>query len=104
MSAGAARMLASDLLHVARENRDALELFNSQQPRAQAIVDIVIVVRDFVGEVRQLRFERRPLALHEALANFAEHARVFKRAMFQYAFAGFETQVKPVECSVALLE
>ena len=30
-----------------------------EQARAQAVVDIVIVVRDFVGEIRQLRFERR---------------------------------------------
>ena len=44
-------MLASDFLHVARENRDARELLDNRQPRAQAIVDIVIVVRDFVGEI-----------------------------------------------------
>ncbi len=64
----------------------------------------MVVVRDFVGEVRELRFEPGLVARDEALADVAERERILVRAMLQDAFAAFEAQVQTVEIRVMLLE
>ena len=61
---------------VAFEDRDLAELLELEQAGAQPVVDVVVVVGDLVGEVGDLRFERRPAFLEEALADVAELARV----------------------------
>ena len=52
-------MFAAHVFHVAREDVDALELVYRQQSRTQTVVHVVIVVRDFIGEIGELRFQRR---------------------------------------------
>ena len=75
-----------------------------EQAGAQAVVDVVVVVGDLVGEIGDLRFERRPPLLEEALADLAQLARVRHRAVLEDAFASFERQIEAVESGVALLE
>ena len=62
------------LLPVPRKEIDLIELGHSQQTRTQAIVDIVIVVGDFIGQIGQLGFQSWLLFVDEALANRAELA------------------------------
>ena len=65
-----------DPTHVLREERQRPELLERDQTGAQAVVDVVIVVGDLVGEVRELRLEAGCVPLEEALADVAELARV----------------------------
>ena len=74
-------MFAAHLFHVARKNRDPGELLDRQQSGPQAIVDVMVVVRNLIGQIRELRFERRSLPFHEALADIAEQARILQRAV-----------------------
>ncbi len=97
-------MALLDPTHVLREERQLLELLERDQPRAQSIVDVVVVVRDLVGEVRELRLEARLAALEEAFADVAELARVLERAVLQDSLARLEGEVQPAEARVALLE
>ena len=93
-----------DPTHVLREERQLPELLERDQPRAQSIVDVVIVVRDLVGEIRELRLEARLVALEESYADVAELARVLERAVLQDSLARLEGEVQPAEARVALLE
>jgi hypothetical protein len=43
---------------VTRKEADFAELLERDQPRAQAVIDVVIVVGDLVGKVADLRFQR----------------------------------------------
>ncbi|KAG1247975.1 hypothetical protein G6F65_019876 [Rhizopus arrhizus] len=89
---------------VALEDRDLLQLFQRDQARAQAVVDVVVVVGHLVGQVGQLRFQRRLRAVQEAFAHVAQLARMRGRAMLQDAFARFEAQVQAVEVRIAFLQ
>ena len=97
-------MQALDSAAVSREQLDPVELPDPQQPRAQAVVDVVVVVGDLVGEIGHLCLERRLPPQQEALAQFAQRARVLLPAVLQDALARLEAQVQSVECRVALLE
>ena len=46
---------------VALEDAHFAKLVEVQQPRSQTVIDVVVVICDFVGDVRDLRFQRRPL-------------------------------------------
>ncbi len=74
-----------------------------EQTGHEGVVEIGGVVGDFVGQIDELGFERRPLAgkVGVELGNFAglEIAR-----MLGNAFAHFEGQVQAGEAGVALLE
>jgi hypothetical protein len=74
-------ILAQYLPHVPRENADLRKLFDREQTGAQAIVDVVVVVGDLVGEIGELRFERRLPPLYETLANIAQSASIRQRTM-----------------------
>ncbi len=52
------------------------QLLETDQARAKSVIDIVVVVGDRIGDVRQLRFEARLLAFQEALADVAELSRI----------------------------
>ena len=67
-------MLAQHRPQVAGDDAHARELLHLQEPRAQAVVDVVVVVGDLVGEVGDLRFERGPAPLEKALADVAASA------------------------------
>ena len=93
-----------DLLHVLRENSDLCELFDRQQSRAQSIVNVMVVIGDFVRQIGELRFKRRTLPFHETRANLTEPARILQRAMFQDALTCLKAQIQAVECRIPLLE
>ena len=89
---------------MAREAIHLVELRERDQAGAQAIVDVVIVVGDFVGEVANLRFQRWPAILEETSAEFAQLARPLRRAMLEYALACLETQFDSVKSGIVFLE
>ena len=76
------------------EQRMLAQLRKRQQARAVAVVDVMVVVGDGVGDVRDLRLEPRLCPLEEAPAHVAERARVALRAVFENAFASFEHEVQ----------
>ena len=79
------------------------------QPRAHAVVNVVRVVGDLVGQVADLRLQPRPGVRQKALPHTAgfvalQHFGIAARAVLQDAFAGLEGQVQPIERCVALLQ
>ena len=64
----------------------------------------MIVVRDGIGEVRELRLESRLRAIEESFAHVAEQPRVLRGAVLEHAFAAFEREIEPGELGVALFE
>ena len=80
------------------------QVLERDQAGAQAVVDIVIVVGDLVGEIGQLRLETGLLAIHKALAHIAELTRLGQRAVLEDALAAFKAQVESGEIGVAFLE
>src|SRR6185436_1668522 len=98
------RILFFDDLQMPRENPHGTKLLDGDKTRAQAVVDIVIVIGNFVGQVCDLRLERGSLFPDKAFAERAEFLRVLDGAMLQDAFARFETQIQSFESRVALLQ
>jgi hypothetical protein len=74
------------------------------QPGAKAVIDIVIVIRDLVGNIRKLRLEAGLLALQKAFSEFSEIARVRCRAVFQDALAGLVGQIQAGKIGMAFLQ
>ncbi len=70
------RPLVHDLLVGLPEALNALEIGEIHEPCAQAVVHVVIVVGDLVGDVRDLRLESRLAAVQESLTQLAELRRV----------------------------
>ncbi len=64
----------------------------------------MVVVRNLVGKVRQLRLETGLQPLQEPLAEFAELAGVGRRAVLEDAFAHFEGEIQAWKFGVALLQ
>ena len=89
---------------LAPEQRHVAQAVERDQSGAQAVVDVVIVVRDLVGEIRDLRFEAGLAALDEALAESPSSRALLQRAVLEDSLAGLERQVQPGERRVALLE
>ncbi len=79
-------------------------MLHADEAGAYAVLDVVIVVGDFVGEVRQLRLQSRLLTIDEALAHVAELDRVVVGAVLEDSLAAFEGQIQAVEFRVVLLE
>ncbi|SUE42435.1 Uncharacterised protein [Ralstonia mannitolilytica] len=84
--------------------RHILELLQRDQPRAQAVVDIVVVVGHLIGEVGKLCLERGLLPLEEPPPQIAERGRIVARAMLEDALARLERQVQAVKAAVALFQ
>ena len=79
--------------------RDGVELFEREQLRTQAVVEIVIGVGDLVGAVGHLRFERRlPAAIRQ------RHRVLPVRAVLEDALARLVAEVESAETRVALFE
>ena len=87
-----------------REHPHFAQLLDIDQPGAHAVVDVVIVVGDGIGEVRKLRLESGLRAIEESLADIAEQPRVLHGAMLEHAFAAFEREIEAGELRVAFLE
>ena len=64
----------------------------------------MIVIRDFIGEICQLRLQSRLLPVDEALAQFTQSNGVVVRAMLEDSLAAFEGQVEPVEFCIVFFE
>ena len=79
-------------------------MLDGDQSGSDAVLDVVIVVGDFVGEICELGFESRLMTVDEAFTQFAEQKRIVVRAMLQYSLTAFEAQVEPVEFRVVFLE
>jgi hypothetical protein len=56
---------------VAREQAHLPQLFKGQHPGSEAVIDIVVVVGDFVGEVADLRLQRGAAIDQKALTQLA---------------------------------
>src|SRR6185437_13933698 len=87
-----------------REQTHLAEACHIDQAGPESIVDVVIVVGDLIGQIRDLRFEARLLTTDEALAHIPELARIAERAVLEDALAALEGEVEPVEIRVAVLE
>ena len=93
----------------AREQGHLGHLLQRQQARAHAVVDVVRVVGNGVGQVGQLRLQAGLRAVDEAARHAAglgrvEQSRVGRRAVFEDAFARLESQVQAVVVRVAVLQ
>ena len=69
-------------------DRDLDQLFKVEQPRANAVVDIVIVVSDVVGRRRDLCFQRGQLSSSRSNAAFASEIAHAGRGSARYAWRG----------------
>ena len=93
-----------DAVVLAAEDRDPAQLLDRDQAGTDAVVDVVVVVGDRVGQVGELRLERGLAAVEEPRAELAELPRVGCGAVLQDALARLERQVEPGELRIALLE
>jgi hypothetical protein len=64
----------------------------------------VVVVGDLVGQVGDLRLQRRLLLVEKALADVAELFGIAERAVLEDALARLEGEVEPVEFGVAFFQ
>ena len=54
-----------------------LKLVQRDQARAEAVIDIMVVVGDFVGQVGDLRFQRRLPTFEKSPANITQFLGIF---------------------------
>ena len=64
----------------------------------------MIVVRDLIRDIRDLRLDGRLPPFEEALAERTEPPRIFPRTMLENAFARFKAEIEAVERAVVLFE
>lgn len=95
---------AAHLGHVTGKQVKLRELFERDQAGPQAIVDIVIVVGDFIGRIADLRLEGGLLPAEKTFTQVAELAGVVQGTMLDDSFSGFETEVQAGKRGVALFE
>jgi hypothetical protein len=101
---GDVRKLGIHFGGMAGEQAHALQLVKRQHAGTQAVVDIVVVVGDFVGQVADLRLQRGAAIFEKAPSEFAQFACPRRRAVLEDALARFEHQVEAVEGAVALFQ
>ena len=99
-----ARVFFVDDVVLLAKQFDVFHVVELNQTVAQAIVDIVIVIGCFVGQVGTLCFQAGLLVVEETLRHFAKQSGVFHRAVFENAFAGFITQVQAGKLGVFLFQ
>ena len=103
------RVLAQSFAPELVDQRHLLQLRECDQPRAYAVVNVMGVIGDFVGQVTQLRFQAGLGAIQKTpphatgLFGF-ERARVGHRAMLQNTFARLKAQVQAIKQRVARLQ
>ena len=108
-AAGQGRVLAQHLGAVRLEQFDLVQLLQRQQAGANAVVDVVRVVGDLVGEVAQLRFQGRLGMVQKTMRHAAgidrlDLAGVDGRTVLEDALTRLEAQVETVPGRVALLQ
>ena len=92
------RMLAQGFVRKTGKQGHLAHLLQGDQTRTHAVVDVVGVVGDFVGQVAQLRLQRRGRARQKSVAHAtgflrADDLSITPSAVFQDAFAGFKAEV-----------
>jgi hypothetical protein len=80
------------------------KLFKIQQPRAQAVVDVMIVIGDLIGNVGDLRLQAWLPLFQEAGAQVTQLSRVASRAMLEYAFACLVHEIQTREQGILLFK
>ena len=109
------RLLAQGFVRKTGKQGHLAHVLQGDQTRAHAVVDVVGVVGDFVGQVAQLRLQAGLLAQQKACAYPALQVGIsrllrFKGlgigsgAVLQNAFAGLKAQVQAVVLRVTLLQ
>ena len=78
-------------------------LLDREQPRFVTIVEVGGVVGNLVGQVDELRFERRPL-IEQILGEFRMLLGVIIVRVLDDALADFESQIQPAESGVTDFE
>ena len=86
------------------EQRHIAQIRYLQKARTEAVIDIVVVVGDFVGQVRDLGFEAWLVPLEEALAEVAEGTRIRQGAVLEDSLPALERQVQSGKFRVTVLE
>nr|GEU28520.1 hypothetical protein [Tanacetum cinerariifolium] len=102
-----ARQAREGPLHVlvqAGKEIDLLQLLDGDQAGTQTVVDVVAVVGDFVGQVGQLRFQRRLGTLDEADRHRPQLTGIGQRAVLEDALAGFEHQIQAVVRAIVFFQ
>ena len=106
---GQPRVFGPHRAQVPGEQRHLGHLRQREQARAHAVVDVVRVVGDLVGQVGQLRLQAGLRAVDEAARHTArlgrlQQARVGGGAVLEDAFARLEAQVQAIVVGVAVLQ
>ena len=96
-----ARLNQSD---VAREKADLAQLLQTDEAGAQAIVDIMVVVGNFVGEIAYLRFQDGCPPTRNRSPTSPSRRAFSSEQCFDDALAGFEAQVQTIERRIAILK
>lgn len=86
------------------EQANFQQLGDFDHPGADAVVDVMVVVSDFVGQVRNLGFEAGLLPMDEPFADVTELASVAYGAVLQDTFAALEREVEAREFGIAFFE
>jgi hypothetical protein len=88
----------------ASEERHVAQRIHLDETRSEPIVDVMIVVRNGIGKIRELRFETRLAASQKTLSELTELPSIVERAMFEDALARFVREIEPRKLCVALFE
>src|SRR5215469_11798400 len=101
---GSLRINALDFLIEAFENRDAgANIVERKQARLEPIIEIGGVISNFIGQVDELRLERRPFR-EQILREFRELRRIIVPRVLDDSFAHFKGEIQAAEGSVANLK
>ena len=73
---------------------DVREGLDMDQSRAQAVIDVMTVVGNLVGEVGQLCLQRGLQLLDKTTTEFTQCTGIFQRAVLEDTFATFKGQVQ----------
>ena len=98
------RPLPFDPVVMQAEQIAVREAGECQQARPQAVISVMVIIGDLVGDIGYLRLQTRSLTVDKAPAYLAQGRRVLLRAVFQDAFAGLEGQVQTGKGGIALFQ
>src|SRR6185437_15072232 len=97
-------VLGSDNVILTPEQAYFAQILEIDELGTNAVVDVVIVVGNLVGQVGDLRFEAGLAPVEETLTELAQLAGVTYRTMFEDAFTALEGQVETTELRIALFQ
>ena len=100
----ALRILAAHVSGSIGKEGNRLELPQIDQPGTDAVIDIVVVVGDFIRQICDLCFEAGLFAVDEPSADVAELPGILRGAMLENAFASLEAEIEAVEACIPLFE